>query len=109
MVPSHISIKNLAQILLRAGVSLTAKHNRKELSGEALEEVFQEYTHDLKVSERSNNILDLEFDLEKVYSSKEDQATQDQQDAIDIVQRIQSQYVPCNGFFEQFEKNGGVK
>ena len=76
MVPSHISIKNLSQILLRAGASLTAKHNKKELSAETIEQAFEEYTRDLKVSERSNNILDLEFDIEKVYSSKEEQAAQ---------------------------------
>ena len=105
MVPSHISIKNLSQILLRAGIALTAKHNKKEISSETVEEVFIEYTKDLKVSERSNNILDLEFDIDKVHTSKEEAATQAEQDAVDIAQRIQSQYAPVNGFFDQFEKN----
>jgi hypothetical protein len=49
------------------------KHNKKELSSETIEEAFTEYTKDLKVSERSNNILDLEFDIEKIHTSKEEQ------------------------------------
>jgi hypothetical protein len=62
--------------LLRAGISLTAKHNQKELTSETVEEAFEEYTKDLSVSERSNNILDLEFEIEKIHSSKDEQAAQ---------------------------------
>ena len=81
---------------------------QQALSDLTVDEVYSKYLSNITAAEQSNNVLDLVFDIDQVNISKEEQAANAEQDSVDLVQRIQSQYQPKNGFFDHFEKNGGV-
>ena len=86
MVPSHIQIKTLSQILLRTGVNLSAKHDMQQaLSDLTVDEVYKKYTANNATAEQSNNVLDLVFDIDQVNISKEEQAANAEQDSVDLV------------------------
>jgi hypothetical protein len=60
---------------------------------------------DKLVSESAHNILDLQFNIDQLGLSSPELADEDE----DVAQRVTRLYAPRCGFFEQFEKEGGVK
>ena len=60
---------------------------------------------DKLVSESAHNILDLQFNIDQLGLSSPELADEDE----DVAQRVTRLYDPRCGFFEQFEKEGGVK
>ena len=65
-------------------------------------------TSDLNQSQNCNNILDLEFNIDEA-TGQEIVPEAEASEATDVLSKIQSQYVQSCGFFEAFQKNGGVK
>ena len=70
-------------------------------------EAYQALKADLTVSQKQNNILNLEFSVEEVMANMNKES--EPADQVDLLDHIQSQYVQECGFFEAFQKNGGVK
>jgi len=58
-----------------------------------------------QVSESAHNILDLHFNIDQLGLSASELAEEDE----DVAQRVTRLYAPRCGFFEQFEREGGVK
>lgn len=59
---------------------------------------------DKKFAEAHHNILDLNFFTEHLTEN-----VLIEEDPTDVVSHVQSNYMPKNGFFDQFESQGGVK
>jgi len=71
MVPAHLSIKTIAQILLKregeAGISAAfASKPIEHLSELTVEQVYERFLEDLSSAEDLNRVLDLKYDKQKV-------------------------------------------
>jgi hypothetical protein len=78
-----------------------------------LQEVYSTFVADPIQSERQNNILDLGFCISSLESALEDEDAPptmavDFSDEEEFAAAISSLYKPNNGFFDQFEEQGGV-
>lgn len=108
MVPSHIKASNLSQIVLNAETSLTSKHNKEAVEDKTIQEIYDALMSSLPESQGQNNILDLEFLMNEARKLTDAESEQPGE-AADLLDKIQSQYMQNCGFFEAFQKNGGVK
>jgi hypothetical protein len=93
MAPSHITIKTLAKVLLKQGVTLTTNAISEDVSEMTIEEVYNKFMADITRSEKANNILDFEFESETTSQAESSQTL----------------YEPRHTFFQFFQDNGGVK
>lgn len=111
MVPAHLSLSQLSKIMLKSTVSFKNRaalqiHNQSE----TIETLFLKSSEDKTSFEKSNCILDLEYELNQLLNLQqtatgvEDSAADDQASALDASgQKVISGYVPKMGLFEQFE------
>lgn len=108
-VPAHLTVKKAAEILLhlnseQSAVALTSDKTGEFEKTDSMQSVYDKFMSDKKQAEAYHNILDLNFITEAL--------TDDvliEEDPADIVSHVQSNYMPKNGFFDQFESQGGVK
>jgi ribonuclease BN (tRNA processing enzyme) len=71
---------------------------------DVIESVFDKFMSDKVASQKHHNILDLNFFPEHLTAEclLETEPT-------DLASHVQSNYLPKNGFYDQFESQGGVK
>lgn len=70
MVPSHINVKQLSQIIVNQGVVLQVQgSDKKSVQENTLREVYDQFMLDVAKSERQNNILNLEFNMDSVFQN----------------------------------------
>ena len=66
--------------------------------------VFDKFMSDKPNAEKHHNILDLNFFPERLTAESLLEI-----ESLDLVSYVQCNYLPKNGFFDQFESQGGVK
>jgi hypothetical protein len=108
MVPSHLSLKKLSEVLLLVDGEQQIQLKNAVVDdvsmSDTVGQVFKKFLGDIKAAQANHNVLDLSFSIEALTSSVVvDEVPQD------TVQFVQSCYMPNNVFFDQFEKRGGVK
>lgn len=105
-VPAHLSVKKVAEILLfLAPEQQTLQLTNSAISfksTDSIESVFSTFMLN-KTAQQHQNILNLNFNADNLQA-----AISTEEDLMDV-SRVQSSYLPRNGFFDQFESQGGVK
>ena len=68
MVPSHIQVKEMAKILIaKGGATLHSKFFESLDENQTIEDLFQTINAKPETSQQSNGIIDLYFDINKVF------------------------------------------
>eukprot|EP00347_Sterkiella_histriomuscorum_P017580 403348792 len=111
MVPSHLTMNQLSKIMLQSSVTFKVRvgQNHHAQAQESLEELYQQILENQRVYESQNGIVDLEYEINQLLGSQEENKEEESQNESDLNSHLIQGYVPKMGLFEQFETQGGVK
>lgn len=107
-VPAHLSVQKVAELLLYLNEEqkrLKLTHSEVQVKNEdSLQSVYDKFMSQPLVAKANNNILNLSFDTNEL-----DVSILVEEFPADVGSYVSTNYMPKNGFFNQFESAGGVK